>query len=95
MTYLWKPGQPIAVDVNRAGVPRSFRWRGHTHVVVLIANRWRVDEDWWQENASDSRTSTAGHVWREYFKVITQTGLLVILFHDLVTNTWWMQQTYD
>lgn len=95
MTYLWEPGQPVDVDSNAAGVPRSFYWHRHRHVVVLIANRWRVDEDWWQENTSGGNTGTGGRIWREYFKVITQTGLLVVLFRDLVTNTWWLQQLYD
>jgi hypothetical protein len=46
--------------------------------------RWRIDVDWWR-----------GRVWREYFKLVTRTGLLVEVYHDLVGGQWYVQRLYD
>ncbi|MCB0209356.1 MAG: hypothetical protein KDJ52_08505 [Anaerolineae bacterium] len=49
-----------------------------------VAKRWRVDQDWWR-----------GRIWREYFKLTTKTGLLVIIYRDLLTGEWFLQRLYD
>jgi hypothetical protein len=84
MTYLWVEGQPIQVEADESGAPCRFTWHGTLHPVEEIANRWRVDEDWWRRR-----------IWREYFKLTTRTGLLVIVYHDLVARTWHLQRLYD
>lgn len=84
MTHLWPDGQPITVETDGLGVPRRFIWLGRTHTVEILANRWRVDEDWWR-----------GRIWREYFKLATDTGLLVVVFRDLVDGGWYLQRLYD
>ena len=85
MTRLWLKGQPIEVRCTTlAGVPRLSSGKAETHPVQGIAKRWRVDLDWWQQR-----------VWREYFKLYTQTGLLVILYRDLLTDQWYLQRLYD
>ncbi|MBI5961724.1 MAG: hypothetical protein HY866_23505 [Chloroflexi bacterium] len=83
MTYLWPDGLPIQVESDEQGAPLCFTWEG-THKVDNIANRWRVDDDWWR-----------GRVWREYFKLTTDTGLLVILFRDVLSGDWFLQRLYD
>jgi hypothetical protein len=83
MTYLWAEGQPIDVKADERGTPRRITWRGRAHPVEQVANRWRVDEDWW-----------CGRIWREYFKLTTRTGLLVV-YHDLLTGDWCLQRLYD
>jgi hypothetical protein len=84
MTYWWPGGDPIQVEADRCQTPQRFAWLGRVHPVADVANRWRVDEDWWR-----------GRVWREYFKLTTETGLLVILFRDLVSGAWYLQRVYD
>lgn len=84
MTHLWPDGQPITVETDGLGAPRRFIWLGQTHTVEILANRWRVDEDWWR-----------GRIWREYFKLATDTGLLVVVFRDLVGGGWYLQRLYD
>ena len=84
MTHLWPDGLPIPVEADALGVPRRFEWLGQTHKVEIVANRWRVDEDWWR-----------GRIWREYFKLATDTGLLVVVFRDLVGGGWYLQRLYD
>jgi len=34
-------------------------------------------------------------VWREYFKLTTQTGLLVVIYLDLLNGKWYLQRLYD
>jgi hypothetical protein len=81
---LWPQGEPIAVVSDAAQTPRAFTWQGQAHRVQGIAKRWRVDIDWWR-----------GRVWREYFKLTTHTGLLVVLYRDVLTGRWYLQRLYD
>jgi hypothetical protein len=84
MTLLWPEGEPVTVQGDELGTPHSFSWRGGTHRVQGIAKRWRVDYGWWRRR-----------IWREYFKLHTDTGLLVILYHDLLGRKWYLQRLYD
>ncbi|MCZ7571729.1 MAG: hypothetical protein M5U01_24525 [Ardenticatenaceae bacterium] len=83
MTRFWPDGEPIAV-AGDAENPRALTWQGRTHPVQGIANRWRVDEGWWHQRT-----------WRDYFKLYTRTGLLVVIYHDLLTGRWYLQRLYD
>jgi hypothetical protein len=84
MTRLWPEGQPIEVRCTTLKTPHVLVWQGQTHPVQGIAKRWRLDLDWWR-----------GRTWREYFKLYTQTGLLVIIYRDLLTDQWYLQRLYD
>lgn len=84
MTYLWPRGQPISVQSDALATPQTFTWQGRTHPVQTVAKRWRVDHGWWR-----------GRIWREYFKLTTQSGLLVIIYRDLLTGQWYLQRLYD
>ena len=84
MTRLWAKGQPITAASDADGTPHSFEWKGGTHLVTGISKRWRVDTGWWRLR-----------VWREYFKLETDTGLLVIIYRNLLTDAWYFQRLYD
>ena len=84
MTYLWPDGELIAVEADSLHTPCAFTWRGRTHPVQSIAKRWRVDVDWWRVR-----------VWRENFKLATGTGLLVVIYRDLLSGDWYLQRLYD
>ena len=95
MTRLWPVGIPISVTIDPwAGSkdavvadgqrPASFTWQGQIHRVDEITRAWRVDIDWWR-----------GRVWRAYFKLNTDTGLLVVIFQDLLSGEWYLQRLYD
>jgi hypothetical protein len=84
MTHLWIPGQPITVKSDPLGSPLWFRWQGQRHGVERVCDRWRVDDDWWK-----------GRVWREYFKLATRRGLLVVVYRDFLTNRWFLQRAFD
>ena len=84
MTHFWPEGQPIVVEADTLWTPLHLTWDGERHPVQVILDRWRVDEDWWR-----------GRVWREYFRLITRTGLLVEVFLDLTTGDWYVQRAFD
>lgn len=84
MNPFWSDGIPITVFSDGQGLPIAFVWQGITHNVEGIAKRWRIDEGWWRQR-----------VWREYFKLYTTTGLLVIIYLDLLTRQWYLQRLYD
>jgi len=84
MTHFWPEGQPVEVEADGLWTPLYITWGGERHPVQAILDRWRVDEGWWR-----------GQVWREYFRLVTRTGLLVEVFHDLAAGDWYMQRVYD
>ena len=77
-------GDPIDVLPDEGGAPLAFTWHEQSHQVAGIANRWLIDEGWWQER-----------VKRQYFKLKTGSGLLVIVYLDLLHNQWYLQRLYD
>ena len=84
MTRLWPDGILVQVLDNGEGVPQRLSWAGRRHTVSEITRRWRVQSDWWRET-----------VWRDYFKLTTETGLLLIIYHDLQSEGWYLQRLYD
>jgi len=36
-----------------------------------------------------------GHIWRDYFKLMTVSGVLVIISRDLRVGVWRLQRLYD
>jgi hypothetical protein len=56
--------------------PGARHWR-----VESIGETWRVDDEWWRQPIS-----------RRYIDVVLEGGKHVVLFEDLVTGQWWLQQ---
>lgn len=83
MSY-WRRGDPVEDVIIEQGLPSHFTWRGHVHPIKRIANVWRSDDAWWQKRQ-----------WRDYYKLLTTTGLLLILAHDLITDEWQLIRLYD
>ena len=84
MTRLWPEGQPITVVADEVGAPLTFTWHDQRHRVVEITRRWRVDVGWWQQRQ-----------WRAYYKLRSDSGLLLIIYHDLDGGEWYVQRLYD
>ena len=82
MTRLWK-NQVIYV-LSLDDKPASFRWRGRSHRITHISERRRIDKYWWRER-----------IWRDYYTVLTHTHMLVEIYHDLLTDRWYLQRVYD
>ena len=84
MSRFWPDGIPIIVTCDELAAPMTLTWQNHRHVVEQIVERWRVDEGWWKRR-----------IWREYFQLLTQSGLLVLIYHDVRTSEWRLQRLYD
>lgn len=84
MTHLWLDGCPIRVRLDSQKRPAAFYWRGRWHPVAGMSDGWRVDVDWWQARQ-----------WHDYFTVYARSGLLAVIYHDLLTDTWHLLRLYD
>lgn len=82
--YIWREGVPIRVECTAQGEPLVFTWNEQNHTVDMLIRQWRIDQGWWQKR-----------LWRAYFRLSTHTGLLVILYQDLLTGEWFLQGLYD
>ena len=85
MSYFWCH-QPIRVRCQADGVPRALRWRCRTHRVIRIDNHWRVAEGWWKG---------AERIERDFWKLVTDSGLLLVIYHDRCRGGWFMHQECD
>ena len=84
MSRFWADGVPIAVRCDELATPVAFTWESQRHAVERVIERWRVDEGWWRRR-----------VWREYFQLVTRSGLLVLIYHDVRAGEWRLQRLYD
>ena len=86
MTRLWPEGEPIRVEADATGRPLHFTWQGRNHRVQQIRQRWQIDTDWWSDD---------GRVWRDCLALTTATGLLCVIYQDLLTEQWYLTRLYD
>ena len=84
MTRFWPEGLAIEVTTDASGQPTHLVWQDKSHHVQGITRQWRIDVGWWKH-----------HIWRDYFKLYTGSDLLVMIFHDLQSDTWYLQRLYD
>lgn len=81
LTHAWGSAPPCKDEL-----PASFIWRNSEHQILEIANRWTVHSRWWEPGKM---------VWRQYFKVVTDTGILCQVYHDLLQDRWFFARLYD
>lgn len=85
MTRLWPEGERVEAR-DEGHMPSEFTWQGTRHRISDVCNRWRVHTRWWEPRET---------VWREYLKVATDTGLLCLLYRDLIGGGWFLARVYD
>jgi hypothetical protein len=106
VTHFWSAGQPIIVETRTNSgsgqIPRQFTWQGRSHSVTETTKIWRVDIDWWRDSVTEITKIWRVdidwwrvRIWRAYFKISTDTGLLVVLYQDLMSEDWFLQRLYD
>jgi hypothetical protein len=49
--------------------------------VEAIRESWRVEDEWWRQPIS-----------RRYVEVVLEGGGRMVLYEDLITGEWWVQQ---
>ena len=72
----------VAVELNESGQMSVGRPDGRTvGRVEAILESWRIDDEWWRETIS-----------RSYMELMLEGGKRVVVFQDLMTGQWFMQQ---
>ena len=82
MSRLWREGKALQVRTADA-LPTALRWKAVWYPIRHIALSWQLDVCWWR-----------ARIYRDYYKVLAGDMALVI-YHDLLTDTWAMQRVYD
>jgi hypothetical protein len=85
VTRLWPEGEAV-IPWGREEMPAGFVWQGTGHAIQKTCNRWRIHTRWWDPQQV---------IWREYVKVVTDTGLLCLLYRDLISGGWFLARVYD
>ena len=82
MSRMRKDGLKLPVR-TQGEVPTALRWNGVWHPVERISLRWHLDRKRW-----GPRTH------RNYFKLLA-AGMALVVYHDLLTDSWALQRVYD
>ena len=61
--------------------PISLRLHGRWFEVESVEDIWRIDDEWWREEA----------VSRMYYRCAVDGGMSVTVFHDLINGRWYRQ----
>jgi len=78
---------PLSVKADAAGRPQALLLEGRWEGVQELCNRWRVEEEWWRRER-----------YRDYFRLITDSGRLCLVFRDLLGDTgpgWFLERVYE
>lgn len=70
----------IEVKAGEQGAPSAVQVRRSWKRAISIQNAWRLDDEWWRREIS-----------RLYFDVELEGGMLLTIFHDLVSGLWYRQ----
>ena len=74
----------IGASMDRNGRPAILFLEGRPDRVVEVCNRWRVAGDWWRRE-----------IVRDYYRLITQSGRLCLVFQDLTDGSWRLERIYE
>jgi hypothetical protein len=82
------PSRPIEIVAHPAtGEPRRLLWRGHVAWVARVEATWAVDEGWWRGEPEAIR--------RRYYQLVTRNGLLYVVYRDLASGRWYLEEIID
>lgn len=73
--------EPVKAEENASGFPVAV-WGKRRQAVIAIEDRWRIDDEWWR----------AETVSRLYYNVLLTSGQRLVLYKDLVTDSWFRQE---
>jgi hypothetical protein len=61
-------------------------WRNAEHHVIETPNSWTIHTRWWEPDEA---------VWRDYYKIITDTGMLCYIYYDRLRDDWYLERIFD
>ena len=72
----------VTVELHESGLMKVGRLGGRSvGNVEAILESWRIDDEWWRQQIS-----------RSYLELLLEGGKRVVVFQDLMTGLWFMQQ---
>ena len=74
--------QPVEVRSASDDRPAAVRLKRAWRAVAEITDTWRIDDEWWRERP----------VSRVYYRLALEDGTAVVVFRDLVDDTWSRQR---
>lgn len=83
----YAPPQAIGIRPHADGAPSSFHWHGRWERVRQIESTWEVGTRWWH--------GAARAIQRRYYRLVTRGGLWCVVYHDLITDGWFLEQVLD
>lgn len=83
----YTPARPINARPGANHAPTTFYWRGHWERVRAIESTWEVTANWWRGAATATQ--------RRYYRLITRDGLWCVVYQDLVSGDWLLEQVLD
>ena len=71
------------VEIDATGVPVAVGRLGGLadRRIESVNETWRIDDEWWRQIIS-----------RVYHEVMLEGGKRMVLFQDMITHDWYMQQ---
>lgn len=85
MSPLWAEPRTLDVDTDDGRPLRlRFGWEQRHHEVAALNRHWRVHLDWW----------TSCELRRSYWEIVTDSGLLCVIYHDLIVGGWFLERIY-
>jgi hypothetical protein len=74
--------EPLEVEEGTGGLPAAIRLK-RRQAIASIEDCWRIDDEWWRSEPLS----------RLYFAVLLGAGQRLVLYKDLIRNSWF-RQTY-
>jgi hypothetical protein len=72
----------VTVELQESGLMTIGRPDGRTvGKVEAILESWRIDDEWWRQPIS-----------RAFLELLLEGGKRLVVFQDLMTGQWFMQQ---
>jgi len=73
--------EPLKVEEDASGLPVAVKIK-RRQAVATIEDKWRIDDEWWR----------AAPISRLYYNVLLASGQRLVLYKDLVSGGWYMQE---
>ena len=74
-----KQPEPVDVTTSDDGLPLTWLRQRRRYRVLAISEHWRIVDEWW-----------ADEVRRDYFRVETDGGHVFDIYHDMVSDRWFL-----
>lgn len=72
--------RPVIVERHQ-GLPVAVMLNGARFGVDQVTDSWQVEDEWWRDEIA-----------RHYYQVLLSDGRMLVIYHDVVENSWFEQR---